>query len=402
MMFKESNDKIPATLQVQKALRALEPIAPPHPQAWQEHRQTFLTEVSVMQQHQLKATPVVIKTPLTNIATNKKPTWRTLLKERSIMAIAIKAIVVLTLVFGGTLGTTSAAEASVPGSLLYPIKIQLENLQLNTAREPQRQAVLTLKFAQTRMDEVETLMNRGDEIPPEVAQRYQAQVEAAVQAGEALPEHLKEQIQDRIQNMLALHLETMTQLRLRTCEEECELEGPLQAMIRVMEQNQAKLGTQTGQGEGGPPDVPGFESAPKQGEGNGSGPDSGGGTSPDDKPGSENSNGPQGGTGPADDAGNDEAPAGEPNAGQPDGAGDGDQDGTCSGGGNCGDGEGDGNNGAGDNGGQDGGEPSGGDNSEGDNSGGDNGSDSGGDNGGDNGGDSGGDSGGGNDGGNGG
>ena len=400
MKYEGNQSSIQDTENTRSALKALAYVKPPDSDVWKTQRQSFLTEVSDMQQS--KVTNQHQQTPVVSHWTGLR---QSIFKERSIMLIALKAVVVLTLVFGGTLGTVGASGTSVPGSTLYPIKMQLENWQLNTVKEPQRQAMLALKFAQHRMDEVEILMERGDEVPPEVAQRYQDQVTTAMQAGDSLPEPLKEQIQNRIQSMLSVHTQTMTQLRQRTCDE-CELDEPLKAMIQVMEQTRTKLGLQEGQdgdapsdppespGKGpgntdqgqGPGDGSGNETSPQNGEGDGTGP----GEPPEDKPGADNGSGPQSEQEKPDEAGNDEAPEGEkqgpddgagdgmppedsPGNGPADNAGDGDQDGTCNAGGNCGDGEGDGNNGAGDNGGSDGGEPSGGDNSEGDNSGGDNG-----------------------------
>jgi uncharacterized membrane protein YgcG len=416
MNCKPNSEKTPAN--IRQTLQALKPVSPPDHEVWQVNRQAFLAEITLFQRQLTAQNTAVVR--------NQTGLKYFFLKEKSIMAIAIKAIIVLSLMLGGSFGTAKAAEGSVPGSLLYPIKMQLENWQLNITHEPLRQAMLALKFAQHRMDEVTTLMNRGDNVPSEVAQRYQEQIKTALQAGDALPEPLQEQIRSQLQKMLANHTQIMTQLRLRT-REDGECEEPLQSMIRVMEQTQAQLSLQNGQGgqspdnppedpgkgpgntdQGqGPGDEPGNETPPKQGEGDGTGPNPDPGTPPDEKPGqgSQDGSGPPAGAG-SEDKGNDEPPsdgqgpangpgdssppAEIPGSGPPNNAGEGNQDcpcdTNCTCDANCSCGEGDGNNGAGDNGGQDGGEPSGGDNSGGDNTGGDN---SGGDNGGDGGNDSG-------------
>jgi hypothetical protein len=369
----------------------------PDQNVWESNRQSFLNEAL---KYKDAYTSKIRKSQASALIS---PTGlkQTLTKERLVMVIALKAVVILTLVFGGTLGTVRAAGGSIPGSVLYPIKMQLENWQLTTAKEPLRQAMLALQFAQNRVDEVEALMNQGDNVPSEVAQRYQEQIKTALKTGDALPEPLKEQMQDRIRTKMEQHLQTMTQLQLRTCQEDCDQDEPLQAMIRLVEQTKTQLALHQGQeseapagppedspgkgpgdteGGNGPGDGTGGDDAPKNNAGDGAGP----GEPPEEKPGPGEGNGSEndppkpgegGPQGPADGSGDGIPGVEPPGSGAPDSAGDGDQDGdgTCSAEGNCGDGEGDGNNGAGDNGGSDGGEPSGGDNSEGDNSGGDNG-----------------------------
>ncbi|MDF1513438.1 MAG: DUF5667 domain-containing protein [Anaerolineae bacterium] len=369
----------------QLAIKALQAVPSPEPHKWRVDRQKYLSygaELAMLHQDRKQAQPDQ-HTGVISI----------FIKEKTPMAIALKALVVLTLLFGGTVGTASAAEGSIPGSTLYPVKMQLENWQLNTVKEPQRQAILALKFAQNRMDEVEILMYGDQEVPAGVVERYQEQLRTALQAIESLPEPLKEQLKNQVRSMLALHTETMTRLQQRT-RADGELEEALQSMNRVMEQLQAQLGERAGQvedparnkpeetgsgagsmnGQGEPPeDQPGYAGPSEDGQGNGPGDDSqnGPGEAPAD-PGNDMApeETPQG---PAEDAGDGQPPAETPGSGPADNAGEGDQDGSCSADGNCGDSEGDGNNGAGDNGGSDGGEPSGGDNSEGDNSGGDNG-----------------------------
>lgn len=384
-------------------LSNLKKVPPANAQVWEIHRQAFLSQAADYVK-ELKTAPLGAGTKSVLLTSNASSMtkWRNILKENSIMAIALKALVILTLVFGGTFGSVSAAGGSVPGSPFYGFKMQLENWQLNTAHEPLRQAMLSLKFAQHRVDEAEKLMNQGDEIPSEIANRYQMHIQTALKAGDQLPEPAKEQLQTRIRTMLALHLQTLTQLRLRTCQE-CENDEPLQNMLKLMEQTQAQLQLQVGKQDGTPnPDPQGSGQGPgseqgkgpeyqqgepkpeNQGEDNhGPGPNPEPGTPPDEPPG----NGPESGPNEPDEPGNDEAPIMNqdpqgPGEGTPpdeipggpsDTQGSGDQDGTCSAGGNCGEGEGDENNGAGDNGGSEGGEPSGGTNSEGDNSGGDNG-----------------------------
>jgi hypothetical protein len=386
LLKNKENDSVP------HKFLALKYVEKPGQKVWESSRQSFLNE-ALKYKNEYTSKPRIPQASALIAPTGLKQTTT---KERSVMVIALKTVVILTLIFGGTLGSVNASGGSIPGSVLYPIKLLLENWQLSTAKEPLRQAMLALQFAQNRVDEVEALMNRGDTVPSEVAQRYQEQIKTALKAGDALPEPLKVQMQDRIRTIMEQHLQTMTQLQLRTCQEDCDQDEPLQAMLRMMEQTKTQLALHQGhdneapanppedspgkgpenmEGGNGPGDGSDSMTPPHNNAGDGSGPDS-----PADKPGQGNGSendppkpdgsGPQG---PADGSGDGDPGVEPPGSGAPDSAGDGDQDGTCSAGGNCSDGEGDGHNGAGDNGGSDGGAPSGGDNSEGDNSGGNNG-----------------------------
>ncbi|MDO8578829.1 MAG: DUF5667 domain-containing protein [Dehalococcoidales bacterium] len=73
-------------------------------------------------------------------------------------ATGLMALVVLA---GGT-GSVYAAQSSLPGDVLYQVKIGVENVQVAVTRDPEQRAYLYLKLAQRRIDEVaaELSLNR--------------------------------------------------------------------------------------------------------------------------------------------------------------------------------------------------------------------------------------------------
>ncbi|MFA6160987.1 MAG: DUF5667 domain-containing protein [Patescibacteria group bacterium] len=82
-------------------------------------------------------------------------------------AFSIAAIIVA--LFGGSLFSVSAAERSLPGDLLYSVKIATEQAQLAMASSPERKLKLKTEFTDRRVDEMKQVVaapaaNRGNKI----------------------------------------------------------------------------------------------------------------------------------------------------------------------------------------------------------------------------------------------
>jgi hypothetical protein len=73
--------------------------------------------------------------------------------------MAVMAI--LLVLFGGAGVTAYAAQSSLPGDALYPVKTGLELTQAGMARDAARQAQLYLNFAERRLDEIALLIADG-------------------------------------------------------------------------------------------------------------------------------------------------------------------------------------------------------------------------------------------------
>jgi hypothetical protein len=68
-----------------------------------------------------------------------------------------------TIVLGLTLGTAVAALESLPGQPIYPVKKIVENVQLQLATSQEEKTNLQIKFANNRVDELETILQRQKE-----------------------------------------------------------------------------------------------------------------------------------------------------------------------------------------------------------------------------------------------
>ncbi|KKW45232.1 MAG: hypothetical protein UY95_C0003G0009 [Parcubacteria group bacterium GW2011_GWA2_56_7] len=68
----------------------------------------------------------------------------------------------LVMVLGGSVLVVGASSASVPGDMLYPVKIASERVQFSLAASSEDRAKLAIEFAGRRLDEVQTLKTSSD------------------------------------------------------------------------------------------------------------------------------------------------------------------------------------------------------------------------------------------------
>jgi hypothetical protein len=92
----------------------------------------------------------------------------------------IATVLAVVIFFGGTAATVYAAQDSLPGQTLYPIKTLSEDARLSLSDSPQRQLDLILSFTDRRIVEMVALHSAGKPIPQEVIERFQNESEAAL------------------------------------------------------------------------------------------------------------------------------------------------------------------------------------------------------------------------------
>ncbi|MGB9669300.1 MAG: DUF5667 domain-containing protein [Anaerolineales bacterium] len=92
-------------------------------------------------------------------------------------------LLVLVILFGGIgSGVALAAQSSLPGDLLYPVKITLENIPLTVVYDPLQRQQILLKNSQRRLQESETLLLLGrDKDVPKAIELYQSEMQQMVQ-----------------------------------------------------------------------------------------------------------------------------------------------------------------------------------------------------------------------------
>lgn len=235
MKFKRTSRQESLPPSVAAAMDALRPAPAPNHEVWEARRQAFLIEA-----HQYAAQAV------TPAPAPRHNSWKSLFafnpKEVSMKAF-VKVLMALALIFGATAGTVSASQESVPGSVLYPVKLQYEDARLSLTPNPEAKALLAMTYAQERVDEAIQLAEDGDEVPESLAARYQLQVGLALQTMEGLGEAQQLQLRANFSGTLENQVRVMAQVRARyNVGENEEHPEPTQAMLKTMAQAQQALG----------------------------------------------------------------------------------------------------------------------------------------------------------------
>jgi hypothetical protein len=138
----------------------------------------------------------------------------------------LPAMLALTLALAGTGGGVALAADSVPGDILYPLKLAVEDVRLLLSFDPGQEADLAMSFATERVREMERLVLRGEQVPDSTVARMTRQMERAMaEIALAQPKEvpaLLQRLMERTQTQLHVlqRLQTMaqeqSQTRLRT------------------------------------------------------------------------------------------------------------------------------------------------------------------------------------------
>ena len=93
-------------------------------------------------------------------------------KQRFTFTGAVILIILLAFLFGGAGMTALAAQSSLPGDALYPVKTSLEQTRIALARDASVRAQLQMEFAERRLGEIAGLIEEGrfENIPTATAE----------------------------------------------------------------------------------------------------------------------------------------------------------------------------------------------------------------------------------------
>lgn len=233
--------RMPAS--VRQALRDLRPVPKLGRDEWTAGRASFLEQASEMRLRAL--------TPAAGNDRERETTWmpwttlrRFVLRDFSPIAVALKAVLVVALLMGGSVGTVSAARTSLPGTLLYGLKVRLEDWELDRAGDLEETALVALSQTDERVSEATRLQRRGRPVPQETAERYSAQLEMALshaaELGGVGPHAAGEQIEGTLDRQLRLMERTAANVA-RDGGSGSPDPGVV-AMIRTMRAAQASMG----------------------------------------------------------------------------------------------------------------------------------------------------------------
>ena len=235
-------DDIPQ--QVREVLECLRNVPAPSPEVWEHGRRTFLTQA-----HQLSPQAV---TPGDSVrhqgwkATLQAWLFQIPLKRKEIrMASLINIIIALTMVFALSTGTVSAAQESLPGSTLYPLKLAWEELQLSLMSDPEIRVEQALSTAQKRLQEALQLAQQSEDIPVQLAERYQSGLNLAFTTTNGLNEPAKTQVKLYFQEQLSIQQQILAQIMTQIQNNpDATSQERVRLMVQIREQVEEQLRTQ--------------------------------------------------------------------------------------------------------------------------------------------------------------
>lgn len=140
-------------------------------------------------------------------------------KQKFAMNALVALILAVSLLLGGG-ATVATAQDDLPTQSLYQLKLWTENATLALNGDPQEQASLLMKMAQTRVEEMAALAEMGITTPDQVRERLEKHLRQTLMLAADMDEATREQV------LLQLH-------------------DRLQAQDRIMEQLQTQAGAET-------------------------------------------------------------------------------------------------------------------------------------------------------------
>ena len=190
------------------------------------------------------------------------------------MKLSIVALVIV-MVFGGAVTAVQAAEASLPGQLMYPLKIFVEDAQ-GIAASPEDQVQQSMQRLENRIQEILRLREQNKEVPESAYQQVENQLEltlrlmaglmddefvpglANVQSRLMVQDRLIQELQNqgqRSDDAVLERLRTMLQTRLRLLEDGIKDPQQLKTQLRDRDRDRdrdskADNGNQPANGQG--------------------------------------------------------------------------------------------------------------------------------------------------------
>lgn len=171
------------------SLQTLRPVALPPTEAQAARRAAFMAQVEQLPRLAVSPTPVV---RLKEWVTNRLPQFSGLLwppKETKRMnALLLRATLMIVLLFGTVGGTAVLSADSQPDSILYPVKLGMEDTRLALAADPAAEARLNLTLAETRLQEIIAMSLAGKALDEAVLSRMENHFDAALQLAAGMPD----------------------------------------------------------------------------------------------------------------------------------------------------------------------------------------------------------------------
>ena len=271
--YPQHADRLRPLLQVALATSQMYADVPAPPRGLAAGRRRLL-ETAAQQRVQAPATRTLSHN------TERKPKMQLLFATKIVSAVL--AVVVSLSAVGG--GAAVAANGSIPGDVLYPVKLTSEDVRMALASAPAGQVALALQFADQRVAEIRAMVGRERQVPETVVTRMEQHVSQAMnQAARASDEEMPGLL-ERIMQRTQAQAQALEQLRARAQEQN---QAQLEEAERICEQahEEARAGLDDPQTfraryqhrEGMPEDITPSQPPTPGPQGNGEGPSGPGG-----------------------------------------------------------------------------------------------------------------------------
>ena len=137
-------------------------------------------------------------------------------KEKLAMKLAMSALFIVGLLFGGN-ATVAAAQDDLPYEPLYQIKLLSEDVNLWLASDPRAQIEMLMQQSETRTDEMAALAAKGIVPSPELAVQAQERIQRALQLTASLDDASQIAVRQQIREHLQRQEQMVIQLPDGTC-----------------------------------------------------------------------------------------------------------------------------------------------------------------------------------------
>ena len=193
-MTTEPNDP-----KIEQLLDQLRQVPPRDRQAAIRGRGRFLAQAASLRNTQ------PIRTPKNRLAMLFSPSW---LYRKQKFAMFVTFILVLAVLFSGTGLTAYAAQESLPGEVLYPVKTAVEDVRLGLTTDPAAEYALLDQYLTTRFEELDALNAAGEPLNSAFANRLLLQLDQMLRIAASQSDA------DMIENLDHLYIRLMDQDRL--------------------------------------------------------------------------------------------------------------------------------------------------------------------------------------------
>ena len=200
----QSAGQLRPLLEMAQATRRFYQAVPEAPGALMEGRERLLAMAAQQRARGAGAVPAARKA--TRRASGRG--WRFVYAAR-LVALLLAALSVVAL--GG--GVVWAASDSLPGDLLYEVKLATEDVRLSLAPTGASQVELALRFVQERTREMEALAVAGQPVPEEAVARMERHIERALAQSAQSPEEEMAGLLNRVAERTRAQAQTLERVR---------------------------------------------------------------------------------------------------------------------------------------------------------------------------------------------